>query len=427
MFDAERPQRERVRRPRVREHDAQRRPSNPTTQPIQTEQGQQVEHDRGRVRRGEVVPGAAPPEDHPERHVGVVSDRAVGIALGVVLGPVAVERLAMQNLVGPDYAGIADVDHVRVDDVQADPEPDQEDHADRQPRDRHEQPERPARPPAAEPEQQHPHEQIQHERVDRRRGEPDLRVVEQRERDRQAEQREQVDVEQRPRTALATAAGQAPPAPRQERRDEQRAQRDPHVPGVDSAPERARIATGHRPRHLEARPDLGDARGGVVDVDLGELDLLLAGREPADLPLTRTLGVLVRDRVRVARQLRLDRQRRGGDLLDLGRGQPVALRRDVRLGHEHRRVRVRRRGRDGFRDGEPWAPHSRVAGIAPARTAATSTAITERRELRAQGRVYALKLQSFCPMNDSGVPAAIAIAWAATFIRPASTSTTNTT
>ena len=35
-----------------------------------------------------------------------------------------------------------------------------------------------------------------------------------------------------------------------------------------------------------------------------------------------------------------------------------------------------------------------------------------------EARLYALKLQSFCPMNESGVPATIAIACAATFIMP---------
>ena len=43
---------------------------------------------------------------------------------------------------------------------------------------------------------------------------------------------------------------------------------------VDPPPERAGIAAGHRPGDLEARPDLGDAAVGVVDVDLRELDLL---------------------------------------------------------------------------------------------------------------------------------------------------------
>ena len=336
------------------------------------------------MRGGEVVPGAAPPEDHPERDVGVVGHRSVGVALRVVLWPVAVQRLPVQELVGPDHAGVADVDHVRVDDVQPDPEPDQEDHADRQPRDRHEHAQRPARPAAAEPEQQHPHEQVQQERVDRRRREPDLRVVEQRERDRQAEQHEQVDVQQRPGTALATAAGQAPAAPRQERRDEQHAQRDPHVPGVDPAPERARVAAGHAPRHLEARPDLRDARGGVVDVDLGELDLLLARREPADLPLARPLRVLVRDRVGMPPQLGANRERRRGDLLDLGRGQPVALRRDVRLGHEHRRVGCRHRRCDGLRDS---GRRTRPRRDRPGENHRNQKTEKKRRELRAQRRV----------------------------------------
>ena len=43
------------------------------------------------------------------------------------------------------------------------------------------------------------------------------------------------------------------------------------------------------------------------------------------------------------------------------------------------------------------------------------------------GRDYARKLQSFCPTNESGVPAMIAIACASTFMTPASTSTTSTT
>ena len=119
---AEREQRERVRGPGVGEHDPERRPANRRPSKIQPEQREQVEEDRGRVRGGQRVPGAAPAEDQPERDVGVVVDRAVGVAVGVVGRPVAVQRLAVDQLVGADHARVADVDHVRVEDVEPDPE-----------------------------------------------------------------------------------------------------------------------------------------------------------------------------------------------------------------------------------------------------------------------------------------------------------------
>ena len=254
-------------------------------------------------------------------------------------------------------------------------------------------------------------------------------MVEKRERDRQAEQRDQVQVQQRPGAALAATARKTPATPGQERRDEHHAQREPDVPGVHAPTERPRVATRHRPRHLEAGPDLGDGTGGVVDVDLSQLGLVLARREPAHLPLARPLRVFVRDRVPVVAQLGLDRQRRRGDRLDLGRGEPVPLGRHVLLCDEHRRIRVRRRGRrdrGGGRDGGGGASWRR-RGEPPRREhPREEQRYEERCELWATP-IYARKLQSFCPMNDSGVPAAIAIACAATFIRPASTSNTSTT
>ena len=75
---------------------------------------------------GQVVPGARPGPDPLEGDVGVVVDRAVGVALRDVLGEVVVELFAVGDAVGADDARVADVDRTRVGDVESDPEADQE-------------------------------------------------------------------------------------------------------------------------------------------------------------------------------------------------------------------------------------------------------------------------------------------------------------
>ena len=76
---------------------------------------------------------ARPGPDPLEGDVGEVVDRAVGVALGDVVGEVVVERFAVGDPVGADHAGVADVDRAGVGDVEADPEADQEEGGDQQP------------------------------------------------------------------------------------------------------------------------------------------------------------------------------------------------------------------------------------------------------------------------------------------------------
>ena len=88
------------------------------------------------------------------------------------------------------------------------------------------------------------------------------------------------------------------PAEIEERRQEQDAQGQPHVQGVDVPAERAGVAAGHRPRHLKAGPLFGHAPGQVVDDH--EPDLLLAALgEVADLPLKGPLQIGVGERAGV--------------------------------------------------------------------------------------------------------------------------------
>ena len=222
--------------------------------------------------------------------------------------------------------------------------------ADGQPRRRDHGAQRPARDPAAAGQQQQPDHQVDERRVDERDREPDLRVVEEGQRDREAGQDQQVQVPQR-----------RPSPPRDERGDEQDAERDPDVPGVDAAAERARIAAGHRPRHLEARPGLGHRAGVVVDVDLEQLALGLGVREPADLPGRGALGVLVGDGLGVPAQLGLDSGIGGGAAQHLVGGEPVAAGRRVGVGHQHRRPGGGDRGGDrlGHRLGDVDARRAR--------------------------------------------------------------------
>ncbi len=130
----QRVQRERVGDPRVGERDRERRAAEAPAEQEQQPDREQVERDRGGVRGGEVVPQAAPPEDLLEGHVRLVVDGPVGVPVFVVGGVVPVQRLAVGDPLRADHPGVADVDHVGVGHVQADPKAEQEDHADRQPR-----------------------------------------------------------------------------------------------------------------------------------------------------------------------------------------------------------------------------------------------------------------------------------------------------
>ena len=88
-----------------------------------------------------------------------------------------------------------------------------------------------------------------------------------------AEQHEQVEVQQPER-----------PAQVHERREEEQAERQPDVRGVQLAAEGALVAARHRPGHLGAGPLLEQGAAAVVHLDLDEL---LAVAEEADLPAAR--------------------------------------------------------------------------------------------------------------------------------------------
>ena len=117
-----------------------------------------------------------------------------------------------------------------------------------------------------------------------------------------------------------------PPAPGDERQQEQQAQRQPDVERVDVAPERPRIAAGHRPRDLVASPDLRDLRRWrrrrrAASSRSGRA---VARREQAHLPDARPARVHVGDQVRMLLQ-RVDHARvLSGDRVHLIAGQPVA-------------------------------------------------------------------------------------------------------
>ena len=275
----------------------------------------------------------------------------------------AVQGCPVQELAGADDARVADVDDVRVGDVEPDPEADEKDDPDGEPVPGHEQPQRLVRSPPAAREQEQAHEQVEEERVHERDGHPEIRVVEEGDRDREPEQHEQIEVQQ---------GGPSPPG--DEREHEEEAQREPHVQGVDPLPERPRIPARHRPCDLEARPRLGHRSRRVVDVDLGDLPALRAlTREPADLPLSRPLRVCERMGAAVAMHHGDDVADPAGYPLDLRPGQAIPGRRGIQRVHEHGRARVgrdlptqgsrcrRREGRSGEKDDQQRCQQPRRA------------------------------------------------------------------
>jgi hypothetical protein len=188
----------------------------------------------------------------------------------VVVWEVPVDRLLVGDPVGPDHAGVAHVDHVRVGDVEADPARDQEDGDDREQGDRQGRPQADAgSSPKAEPERSA--QQVEERRVGERNREPDVPAVEEVVGEPEArDHHEQVEMCEPER-----------PAPVEQSEDEDRAERQPDVGGVDHPAEGARVAAGHVPGDLVAGPRFDDPA--VVRVDDHLHDLLAAGEE-ADLP-----------------------------------------------------------------------------------------------------------------------------------------------
>ena len=172
---------------------------------------------------------------------------------------VAVRRLAVDDPVGADHSRVADVDHVRRLDVQADAKACEKDRAG------DEHPDRPDRPRGCEAggrsDPRHARDHVQQRRIGERHAREDVAAVEEPERHREREQREQVEVPERERPAEVGQPDQ-----------EEQAEAEPDDRLVDvAAAEGARAAARHLPRHLRAGPGLGHEPRAVVDLAVGDL------------------------------------------------------------------------------------------------------------------------------------------------------------
>ena len=165
--------------------------------------------------------------------------------------------------VGAHGARVADVDDGRVERVQPQPETDQEDRQRRQ---------RPGRQAArarlarscAQPDPDEARDQVEHRRVLQRHRPEHEATLEVPERDRERQERDEVERAQRP---------DAPPV--HQRDQEDRAEREPEPRVVELAPEPALVAARHRPGHLRSRPGVQHLARAVVDLDLSDLAVLL--------------------------------------------------------------------------------------------------------------------------------------------------------
>ncbi len=281
----------------------------------------------------------------------------------VVGGERSVDRAPFDDALRADDAGVADVDHVPVGDVERDAESDQEHQAD----DQHARPEADRdgfRSRATTDQPEHSPEQVEQRRIDERNRRVDARVVEEGEREREREQGQQVEVHDRKRPAKA-----------HERREEKQAQRQPHVERRDVAAERAAVAARHRPRDLDPGPSFDGLTVEVVDYHLA--DLAAVRSVEADLPAPAALQVGDRVGTRVFGQHASDRRLRRGDRdgarrREPARGHPLRvdldhhelargeLGRGVRADRStHGRSSERRSGREGqqARRDRSQAPH----------------------------------------------------------------------
>ena len=350
--------RERPCDPRKRERGRESRPAEAAADERQPEDGEQVEEDRGEMHGGQGVPLAAPAEDRIAGQVRDVRHRPVGVsvrvrvlapavrldavahlAVGVgraALGAVVLDRevtvgaLPVRDAVGADDARIADVDHIRCANVQADAEAGDEDrrrgqHPDRPDRRTTRRAVRPRDPHAA-------HEQPDERRIRERHRREDIAAVEEPERHRERDQDEEVDVADR----------QKPP-PVDEPDEEQPAEREPHPGAVDlRAAECALVAAGHLPGDLRPGPGLGDRGRGVVD--LAGRDLTRLARPDAHRPDALRKGRIRHGVRRIPLQPGRDLRVREEVLDHLAARRSLRLgRRDLRRRDRRGRPRVRRR------------------------------------------------------------------------------------
>ncbi len=185
--------------------------------------------------------------------------RAAGLE-GPALRHVPVGRLAVDDPVRADQAGVPDVDDaVPALDVQPDPEAGEED------RGRGERPHGPGGPegyattPEARP--RATCQQVRERRIHERHAAEDLSAIEEGERDREREEHEQVQVPSRERLPEVAESD-----------EEEEAEREPDI-GLEErlAAERAGPPTGHLPGDLRSGPGLGHAPGQVLDADERDL------------------------------------------------------------------------------------------------------------------------------------------------------------
>ena len=249
------------------------------------------------------------------RNVGEVRDRAVRVAaldprlatavrldalahlsLGVLrparleitaLRHVPVRRLAVEDPARADDSGKPDVDHAaRRFEVEPDAEPKEEDgrgcEHPRWPNGC----ERLAAP--AEPDPQPARKHVRENGIDERDTPEDLSAIEERERGREAEERDEVEV---PNREWAAQVGEPD--------QEDDAEGEPDVPAKERLPaERAFAASRHLPRDLRPRPCLRHTPGRVLDSRLRDLARL--ARPRLDEPCPR-LGSKVGVRRRIGR------------------------------------------------------------------------------------------------------------------------------
>ena len=279
---------ERVREPGEREHRGEARAAEAQADEHEPEHDQEIEGNRRGMRRRERVPSARPAERQHRGHVGEVGDRAVrvaprvrGLAAAVLLdaladlpvrvrratgsaavldGHVAVGGLAVEDPVGADHAGVADVDHAaRRLEVEADPEAGKEDgRCDEQP----DRPDRRGRVTApAEPDPQGARQEVA------RGGAASgaLRKISPRLKNQSERPNESSTSRSSVCSDLSRRRSTSPTRNRT-------LNGEPHPPCVQRlAAERARAAARHLPRDLRAGPSLRDETVGVRDLARGDL------------------------------------------------------------------------------------------------------------------------------------------------------------
>ena len=178
----------------------------------------------------------------------------------------------MREPVRADHPREPDVDHLALGRCVRGVEGDQRhDPRDQQATRRHgQQPVPPLQRPKAG--EQHAQEDVGEHRIDKSHREPDLGLVEEEERDAEAEQRQQVEMDQPQRSSRID-----------ERREKEHAERQPDPPAVHLAGDGPLVAAGELRIDLGSGPLLHHVSRRVVDDDLG--DVMAVGLVVVDLPL----------------------------------------------------------------------------------------------------------------------------------------------